>query len=113
MSVYVDGKLVQIIKRSTSTTKYQQRWDYPGTLSNGIHNVQLVFVNANGTFDAVIIPSAATSQSAMQPASPTPVFTQTAQPTLVAPTDTPVPPTIVPSNTPVPETSTPEPTSTP
>jgi len=113
MSVYVDGKLVQIIKRSTSTTKYQQRWDYPGTLSNGIHNVQLVFVNANGTFDAVIIPSAATSQSAVQPANPTPVVTQTAQPTLVAPTDTPVPPTIVPSNTPVPETSTPEPTSTP
>lgn len=119
MSIYVDGVLVDVVKRSTSTTKYQKRWD-SGTLSNGVHQIQLVFVNARGTFDAVVIPDAAASV----PASPTPVVTLTAQPTLsvptntpvpatVVPTDTPVPPTIAPSNTPVPETSTPEPVSTP
>ena len=121
MSVYIDGVLVDVIKRSTSTTKYQKRWD-SGTLTNGTHKIQLVFVNANGTFDAVIIPGAAPSTA--QPASPTPVVTQTAQPTLVVPTNTPVPSTVVPTNTPVPptlapsdtplpETSTPEPTSIP
>ena len=121
MSVYIDGVLVEVIKRSTSTTKYQKRWD-SGMLTNGTHKIQLVFVNANGTFDAVIIPGAAPSTA--QPASPTPVVTQTAQPTLVVPTNTPVPSTVVPTNTPVPptlapsdtpipETSTPEPTSIP
>lgn len=122
MSIYVDGVLVDVVKRSTSTTKYQKRWD-SGALSNGVHQIQLVFVNARGTFDAVVIPGAAASSTAV-PASPTPVVTLTAQPTLsvptntpvpatVVPTNTPVPPTIAPSNTPVPETSTPEPVSTP
>ena len=132
MSVYIDGVLVDVIKRSTSTTKYQKRWN-SGILTNGTHKIQLVFVNANGTFDAIIIPG--TAPATAQPASPTPVFTITAQPTLAAPTNTPVPatvvptntpvpptavptntpvpPTAIPSNTPVPETSTPEPASNP
>ncbi len=55
MSVYVDGTLVDTITRATTVTKLQQRWDYPGQLNPGTHNIKLVFANGNGTFDAVIV----------------------------------------------------------
>lgn len=55
MSVYVDGTLVDTITRGTTVIKLQQRWDYPGQLNPGTHNIKLVFANGNGTFDAVIV----------------------------------------------------------
>lgn len=55
MSVYVDGVLVETIYRKTDITTYQQRWDYPGQLTPGAHTLQLVFVNGQGSLDAVIV----------------------------------------------------------
>lgn len=113
MSVYVDGVLIQTIKRSTSKTIYQKRWDYPGKLSAGTHKVKLVFINGNGTFDAIIVHSTAISLASPSPSpTPVPIITQIVPPswTLPLPTQTPIPPTIVPSETPTSEPPTPMPT---
>jgi hypothetical protein len=58
MNIYIDGKMVGTIYQKSSVTKYQQRWDYSGTLSAGTHTLKLVSQNPSGAFvslDAVII----------------------------------------------------------
>ena len=59
MDVYVDGKLVGTIDQKTSTTLYQQKWSYGGTLTTGTHKLKLVFVGPSGarvSVDGVSIP---------------------------------------------------------
>ena len=57
--VYLDGVLVGILDQKMSVTRYQQRWDYPGTLTPGRHTLKLVFKlsgsTGNGSLDAVIV----------------------------------------------------------
>lgn len=61
MDVYVDDVLVSTINERTSTSTFQQRWDYASQLTQGIHTLKLVFVTANksdmtnGSIDAVIV----------------------------------------------------------
>lgn len=60
MEVYVDGVLVHTLNQNTSSSVYQQRWSYVGTLSPGTHQLRLVYSSgpADGriTLDAVSIP---------------------------------------------------------
>ena len=58
--VFVDGVLVGTLDQKTSTTTYQKRWDYPGTLAFGSHTLKLVFKVTSstiyrGSLDAVIV----------------------------------------------------------
>jgi hypothetical protein len=58
--VYLDGNLVATLNEKVSTTTYQKRWDYSGSLPAGNHTLKLVFkvVNSrinNGSLDAVIV----------------------------------------------------------
>jgi parallel beta-helix repeat protein len=58
MDIYVDGILIGTINEKTSLIQYQQRWDYPGPLSFGVHTLKLVTNNRNNTynsFDQVIV----------------------------------------------------------
>lgn len=59
MDVYVDGKLVGTLDQYASSTAYQRKWKYGGTLAAGPHTLKLVFVGpqgARGNLDAVTIP---------------------------------------------------------
>jgi hypothetical protein len=60
IDVYVDGALVGTINQKLSAAAFQQRWDYPGTLTAGRHTLKLVFKAASGgmsrgSVDAVIV----------------------------------------------------------
>lgn len=61
MDVYVDDVLVDTIAETTTTSSFQQRWDYSGQLTQGTHTLKLVFVTPNksdktsGSIDAVIV----------------------------------------------------------
>ena len=58
MNVYVDNLPVGSIKQTSSSLRFQQRWDYTGQLPYGNHTLKLVFtgpVNTLGTLDAVIV----------------------------------------------------------
>jgi hypothetical protein len=58
MDVYVDGILVGTIDQKTSSTQFQQRWNYPGQLTLSAHTVILVTKNRNNTYisiDGVIV----------------------------------------------------------
>lgn len=121
MEVYLDGNLIQTIMRSSSKTKYQMQWDYPGMLSNGQHVVKLVFPNGRGTFDGFIIrPRNGQILPYNVNSKPTITFTTTLQTiatsnTSISPTFTPTStliPTELPSSTPVQETSTLPPSNT-
>ncbi len=60
MDIFVDGVLVNTLDQNTSTSLYQQRWSYGGTLSTGTHQLRLVYSNgpSNGrvSIDAVSVP---------------------------------------------------------
>ena len=58
--VYVDGVLVGTLDQKASSTIYQKRWDYPGTLPYGSHTLKLVFqvTSSNvyrGSLDAIVV----------------------------------------------------------
>lgn len=58
--VYLDGVLVTTLNEKLSTTTYQKRWDYPGSLPAGSHTLKLVFKVVSstiyrGSLDAVIV----------------------------------------------------------
>ncbi len=58
--VFIDANLVATLNEKLATDTYQQRWDYPGQLTQGSHKLKLVFklTNANvncGSLDAVMI----------------------------------------------------------
>ena len=58
INVYVDDVLAGSINEKASKTRFQQRWDYPGTLPYGNHILKLVFMGTHktkGTLDAVIV----------------------------------------------------------
>ena len=60
LQVYVDGVLLGTINEKTTTTGYQRRWDYPGTLAAGSHQLKLVFSGPGGSrasLDALIVKS--------------------------------------------------------
>jgi beta-glucanase (GH16 family) len=55
---YVDGVLVATINEQTSSKKYQQRWNYSGTLAGGSHTLKLVYIGpstSQASLDAIII----------------------------------------------------------
>jgi hypothetical protein len=58
--VYLDGVLVTTLNEKLSSTSYQKRWDYPGSLPSGSHTLKLVFKVVSstiyrGSLDAVIV----------------------------------------------------------
>jgi hypothetical protein len=60
IDVYIDNALVATLNQRLSTAAFQQRWDYPGSLSPGRHTLKLVFKAASGgvsrgSVDAVIV----------------------------------------------------------
>ncbi|MGE5463237.1 MAG: putative glycoside hydrolase [Syntrophothermus sp.] len=59
MNIYVDGTLVGTLNQYNSTTLFQQKWSYGGTLATGTHKLKLVFASPSGSkvsIDAVSIP---------------------------------------------------------
>jgi parallel beta-helix repeat protein len=58
MLIYVDGVKVGMINQNTPQLQFQQRWDYPGQLSPGVHTLKMVTRNKNnafGSLDMVIV----------------------------------------------------------
>jgi len=58
VNVYVDGVLVGSFSQQALRTLYQQRWDYPGQLTSGTHELKLVFngpKKAQASLDGVIV----------------------------------------------------------
>jgi hypothetical protein len=58
VDVYVDGALAGTFSQQALSTLYQQRWDYPGQLTSGTHELKLVFdgpKNAQASLDGVIV----------------------------------------------------------
>jgi hypothetical protein len=61
VNIYLDGSFVGSIQQQMKRTAFQQKWDYPGQFSSGVHTLKLIFVAADpsgstqGTFDAVIV----------------------------------------------------------
>ncbi len=58
LDIYVDGVMAGSINQQTSENLYQQRWDYPGQLSLGTHELRMVFTGAKkaqASLDGVIV----------------------------------------------------------
>lgn len=58
LDIYVDGVMVGSINQQASQNLYQQRWDYPGQLSSGKHELRMVFSGAQkaqASLDSVIV----------------------------------------------------------
>ena len=58
LDIYVDNTLIATLDQKTTDILFQKRWDYPGNLPPGAHELRLVFTgptNTRGTIDAVIV----------------------------------------------------------
>ncbi|MBU2610847.1 MAG: hypothetical protein KJ606_07880 [Chloroflexi bacterium] len=58
LDIYVDGVSAGSINQKASANRYQQRWDYPGQLSSGTHELRMVFSGpkkAQASLDGVIV----------------------------------------------------------
>jgi len=58
MDVYIDNVLVGTVNQTITDNKFQQRWDYHGTLTPGQHELKLVFAGpkrSKVSIDAIII----------------------------------------------------------
>jgi hypothetical protein len=58
LEVYLDGQRIAVLDQKTSQVQYQRRWDYPGLLPAGTHQLKLVFTGPKRTkasLDAIIV----------------------------------------------------------
>ncbi len=62
VTVYIDGTKVGEFSQKASKSLYQQRWDYPGQLTSGTHELRMVFTGAKktqATLDGMIVTQSA------------------------------------------------------
>ena len=58
LDIYMDNTLIATLDQKTTDILFQKRWDYPGNLPLGAHELRLVFTgpsDTRGTIDAVIV----------------------------------------------------------
>lgn len=58
LDIYVDNTLIAALDQKTTDILFQKRWDYPGSLPAGAHELRMVFTgpsDTRGTIDAVIV----------------------------------------------------------